>query len=289
MLGKCGPLVVHHWAHQPGADCDPWAEGETDWHLGWKADFLAAGAALEQTIERAGKRHRADVVTPAGLVVEIQRRTLDERALHARERFYRRMIWILDGTALDERFHRGNETGHGARPPWGAGEPEHGIWIKQGAHRWVLHARPLFVDLGDGTVAHVRGLDLVDAAGGKRVIGGGHTMRRADLVDRAMRLPAGTPTTKTAFVRPVEPHRGDDHRGADQPCTRTPCTCGRASYDPTRYRFCYECAQDRTASSVSKLPRCSTCSEVGVLDPCRNCATPEQLAVYPVLPERYAK
>jgi hypothetical protein len=37
------------------------------------------------------------------------------------------------------------------------------------------------------------------------------------------------------------------------------------------------------------LPRCSKCHEVSVLDPCRDCATPEQLATYPVLPEPYAE
>ena len=31
---KCGKINVWHCAHHAGADCDPWSEPMTEWHLG---------------------------------------------------------------------------------------------------------------------------------------------------------------------------------------------------------------------------------------------------------------
>ncbi|WP_218834777.1 competence protein CoiA family protein [Burkholderia ubonensis] len=35
-IAKCGPRVMHHWAHASRRDCDPWWENETPWHREWK-------------------------------------------------------------------------------------------------------------------------------------------------------------------------------------------------------------------------------------------------------------
>jgi len=35
-----------------------------------------------------------------------------------------------------------------------------------------------------------------------------------------------------------------------------------------------------------KFPRCRICQRIGILSPCRKCATPEQLAKYPPLPTK---
>ena len=39
MIAKCGPRVLHHWAHKGRRNCDPWWENETDWHREWKGYF----------------------------------------------------------------------------------------------------------------------------------------------------------------------------------------------------------------------------------------------------------
>ena len=55
VIAKCGEIKTWHWSHV-SADCDPWSEGETDWHLGWKSKFTP-----EQT-EVVIDNHRADIV-----------------------------------------------------------------------------------------------------------------------------------------------------------------------------------------------------------------------------------
>jgi len=38
-LAKCGPRIMHHWAHVSRRDCDLWWENETPWHREWKEMF----------------------------------------------------------------------------------------------------------------------------------------------------------------------------------------------------------------------------------------------------------
>jgi competence protein CoiA len=63
---KCGQLVTWHWAHHARADCDPWAEPLTEWHLGWQR------AVPPERREVVMRPHRADIVTASGGVVEVQ-------------------------------------------------------------------------------------------------------------------------------------------------------------------------------------------------------------------------
>lgn len=39
MIAKCGPRILHHWAHAGRRNCDPWWENETEWHREWKNLF----------------------------------------------------------------------------------------------------------------------------------------------------------------------------------------------------------------------------------------------------------
>ena len=93
LIPKCGRIVTHHWAHK-GKDCDPWREAETEWHRYWKS--LVPASCVEVTIEKNGERHRADIVTPKGTVVELQHSTLGVDKIEQREKFYGRMIWLFD-------------------------------------------------------------------------------------------------------------------------------------------------------------------------------------------------
>jgi competence protein CoiA len=88
---RCGQVNVHHWAHHARADCDPWSESESAWHRGWK---LAVPAERREVIIG---RHRADVVTASGGVVELQHSAISPDVIEAREQFYgERMAWIFD-------------------------------------------------------------------------------------------------------------------------------------------------------------------------------------------------
>lgn len=94
VIPKCGEIKTWHWAHKSKANCDSWGEPEGEWHYGWKK--LAGLDNTEITIEKNGKRHRADVVIN-GLVIELQHSPLPTYEVREREQFYGRMIWIIDG------------------------------------------------------------------------------------------------------------------------------------------------------------------------------------------------
>ena len=93
VIPKCGAIVVHHWAHLSKKDCDDWWEPETPWHRKWKA----CATRTEVTIQK----HRADIVTSRGLIVELQHSNLSLADVRAREDCYGlRLRWLFDGTDL---------------------------------------------------------------------------------------------------------------------------------------------------------------------------------------------
>jgi hypothetical protein len=93
VVAKCGQIVVHHWAHVSGSECDPWWEPETEWHRHWKS----FAAQTEVSIQN----HRADIVTSTGLVVELQHSGISVDEIHERERCYGdRLRWLFDGTDI---------------------------------------------------------------------------------------------------------------------------------------------------------------------------------------------
>lgn len=99
VIAKCGQIKVPHWAHRVN-DCDSWAEPETAWHRNWKLLLREKyGATLE--VVMGNGEHRADAVLPDGTVVELQHSYLDGEQIHAREKFYGRMIWIYDCHWMD--------------------------------------------------------------------------------------------------------------------------------------------------------------------------------------------
>ena len=106
MVAKCGPRVVHHWAHASRRNCDPWWENETDWHRGWKNRFPAECRERSHTAPN-GEIHRADIKTPTGIVIEVQHSTMTDEERESRESFYKNLLWILDGRSFQKNFHIG--------------------------------------------------------------------------------------------------------------------------------------------------------------------------------------
>lgn len=140
LIAKCGQIVVHHWAHV-AADCDPWAEPESEWHRAWKRRFLARGDRVEVVMGP----HRADVVTLKGRIIELQSSYQSADKIEKREQFYgANLVWIYRCT-WEESLH------------WG----EKGFWWKHGAKSMTRHQRPIWWDMGDGWLMEVR-LALID-------------------------------------------------------------------------------------------------------------------------------
>lgn len=103
MVAKCGPRVIHHWAHHRPKDCDPWWENETPWHRDWKNLFPIECREVSHTAAD-GEIHRADVKTPTGIVVELQHSAMTDAERQSREAFYGNLVWVLDGAVFRKNF-----------------------------------------------------------------------------------------------------------------------------------------------------------------------------------------
>lgn len=140
---KCGSVVVWHWAHASLKDCDPWFEGITQWHLDWQNLV-----PREQREVKRG-RHRADMITAAGTVVEIQHSYIPEEAIRKREEHYGDMIWIFDAREAyaAKRLtlqYRSKDDG--------------GYWAFKWKHgkKILRHTtKPLYIDCGDGLIFRI--------------------------------------------------------------------------------------------------------------------------------------
>jgi hypothetical protein len=97
VIAKCGEVKIWHWAHKGKRMCDPWWENETEWHRGWKGQFPQEWQEVIHLAENGGK-HRADVKTDQGYVIEFQRSPIKSEERQAREDFYKKIVWIVDGT-----------------------------------------------------------------------------------------------------------------------------------------------------------------------------------------------
>jgi hypothetical protein len=95
MIAKCGDVRVRHWAHRGARTCDPWWEPETPWHRAWKNYFPEDWQERSCTSEK-GERHRADVKTDSGVVLEFQHSPLNQAERESREKFYPKLVWVVD-------------------------------------------------------------------------------------------------------------------------------------------------------------------------------------------------
>lgn len=165
VIAKCGKIVVWHWAHQVGKDCDSWSEPETYWHRDWKNLF----DKVEVTIEKMGQRHRADIVTPHDRVIELQHSNISPEQIGVREKFYGQMIWVFDiqDAYENDRLLLEDRTSH-VTFRWK--HPKKSI---------LAARRPVYLDL-DGYWL----LELRKMYGGTPCGGWGHTLTKSQFVAR---------------------------------------------------------------------------------------------------------
>lgn len=96
-IAKCGKVKIWHWAHIGKRMCDPWWENETEWHRAWKGLFPKENQEIVMYAEN-GEKHIADVKMDHGYVIEFQHSHIKPQERQDRENFYKKMIWIVDGT-----------------------------------------------------------------------------------------------------------------------------------------------------------------------------------------------
>ncbi len=106
LIAKCGDFKVNHWAHMGIRNCDPWWENETEWHRAWKSNFSNEWQEVFLTDETTGEKHIADIRSSYGLVIEFQHSHIDQTERTTREKFYKKMVWVVDGTRLKRDYPR---------------------------------------------------------------------------------------------------------------------------------------------------------------------------------------
>jgi len=97
LIAKCGEVKVNHWAHKGKRNCDPWWENETEWHRSWKRKFPLDWQEVIH-FDDNGEKHIADVKTQTGWVIEFQHSYLNPEERRARNAFYSKLVWVVDGT-----------------------------------------------------------------------------------------------------------------------------------------------------------------------------------------------
>ncbi|MGO7866166.1 CoiA-like domain protein (plasmid) [Rhizobium ruizarguesonis] len=103
MVAKCGPRILHHWAHAGRRNCDPWWENETVWHREWKERFPESCREISH-MAPDGEIHRADIKTPTGIVIEVQHSSMTDAERLSRESFYGNLVWVIDGRGFRDNF-----------------------------------------------------------------------------------------------------------------------------------------------------------------------------------------
>ncbi|PWV55568.1 competence protein CoiA [Chitinophaga sp. S165] len=106
VIARCGTERISHWAHRQAKRCDSWWEPETEWHRTWKSNYPLAWQEKFLPDPNTGEKHMADIYASDGLIIEFQHSHIKPEERVARERFYRTMVWVVDGTRLERDYPR---------------------------------------------------------------------------------------------------------------------------------------------------------------------------------------
>lgn len=100
VISKCGNIKIWHWAHKKDFMCDSFKESETKWHIEWKELFPEEFQEVILKKNQGLDRHRADIKTKNGLIIEFQNSPIGSEEIEKREKFYENMVWILNGKTI---------------------------------------------------------------------------------------------------------------------------------------------------------------------------------------------
>jgi competence protein CoiA len=150
MVARCGQIKIWHWAHLGMRICDPWWENETEWHRAWKGQFPVDWQEVVLQAQ-SGEKHIADVKTDQGWVLEFQHSYLDSEERQARDAFYPKLVWVVDGARRKRdksQFFKALEQG----TPVGPKLPMLSVFLDECAllREWAGSRAPVFFDFGEG-------------------------------------------------------------------------------------------------------------------------------------------
>lgn len=167
VIAKCGSRKIWHWAHKIKTDCDSWWEPETKWHRAWKNNYPNEWQEVSLFDDRNREKHIADVRTAHNLVIEFQHSNITSQERISRERFYKNMVWVVDGTRLKRdypRFLKGRNNCYENTIFYRTDNPkifEVDLWDWCFPAAWLESTAPVIFDfLGDGTLDDPDGLRL---------------------------------------------------------------------------------------------------------------------------------
>jgi hypothetical protein len=156
-------FAIRHWAHFPlpegeTRDCARGdAGGMTAWHYAWQNERNDL-----DLIEVSRDNHRADVVNTDGVVIEFQHSPISPEDVKDREQFWRKGIWVIDGTPHED----GSIRVELSRLPDQKPDDPYCSFRWSRAPQVLYTAKwPVWIDTGD------RGLVQVRAAGDSRGTG----------------------------------------------------------------------------------------------------------------------
>jgi len=90
-ISRCGSINKWHWSHKTKKDCDLWYEPETEWHINWKNKFP------KKNQEIIIGKHRADIISNNGVIIELQNSPISSDDIINRENFYVKLVWLFNG------------------------------------------------------------------------------------------------------------------------------------------------------------------------------------------------
>lgn len=137
LIPKCGNINVWHWAHKSKKHCDDWYEPETQWHKDWKNKFPIDCQEVVFKDEFTGEKHIADVYLPKGLVLEFQNSDISSEEIQQREKFYKKMIWVLNGDKFYQNLIHSDHSNF--------------LW-KQRKKCWLVSKMPIFISFTNAKI-----------------------------------------------------------------------------------------------------------------------------------------
>lgn len=113
VIAKCGPRKINHWSHKSNSDCDLWWENETPWHREWKNNFFKEWQEVVHH-DDSNEKHIADVKTNEDWIIEFQHSYINPEERKARNDFYGKIIWVVDGLRLKNSLEQFRQVADGS-------------------------------------------------------------------------------------------------------------------------------------------------------------------------------
>jgi len=154
---RCGKINVHHWTHKNLSKCESsdWHEPETPWHKYWKYSF--GDGKYEQIINKGDEKHRADVRTTKGVIIELQHSSISPEVIKLREDFYgEKMIWVIDASKYTFVRLEVNTFWYDWSKDYSLKKNEQHFRWDYPLRSWREVRRPVFLDIGDEKMYLVR-------------------------------------------------------------------------------------------------------------------------------------